>query len=325
MKPLEAFLNTAARMPLMPAPTPLHRLQRHPSGVELWMKRDDMTGVGPGGNKIRSLEFLLGEAKAQGATKILAAGPAQSNLCVLTAAACAKAGLDCELLINGAEPERKEGNLLLEQLLGVKTHFLGSCDGETRNRKMEELAAEYRSAGENVYVVRNGATSGCGALGYAAAVVELMEQCRQRQLAQMTIFAPGGNGGVAAGLIYGNALMGSPFHIVIVSVEDDRETLTEHIRATIEEAAAITGLPMPEPPELAAEITDAYRGNGWGENTKESEQAILTVARSEGIFLENVYNSKVYVGMMDWVETGKVSGTVCYLHTGGFGSLFAQY
>ena len=325
MKPLEAFLNTAARMPLMPAPTPLHRLQRHPSGVELWMKRDDMTGVGPGGNKIRSLEFLLGEAKAQGATKILAAGPAQSNLCVLTAAACAKAGLDCELLINGAEPERKEGNLLLEQLLGVKTHFLGSCDGETRNRKMEELAAEYRSAGENVYVVRNGATSGCGALGYAAAVVELMEQCRQRQLVQMTIFAPGGNGGVAAGLIYGNALMGSPFHIVIVSVEDDRETLTEHIRATIEEAAAITGLPMPEPPERAAEITDAYRGNGWGENTKESEQAILTVARSEGIFLENVYNSKVYVGMMDWVETGKVSGTVCYLHTGGFGSLFAQY
>ena len=82
---------------------------------------------------------------------------------------------------------------------------------------------------------------------------------------------------------------------------------------------------MPEPPECAAEITDAYRGHGWGENTKESEQAILTVARSEGIFLENVYNSKVYVGMMDWVETGKVSGTVCYLHTGGFGSLFAQY
>ena len=150
------------------------------------MKRDDMTGVGPGGNKIRSLEFLLGEAKAQGATKILAAGPAQSNLCVLTAAACAKAGLDCELLINGAEPERKEGNLLLEQLLGVKTHFLGSCDGETRNRKMEELAAEYRSAGENVYVVRNGATSGRGALGYAAAAAELHAQCRELGLGRMT-------------------------------------------------------------------------------------------------------------------------------------------
>lgn len=327
MEPIERFLQTAPRVPLMPAPTPLHRLRRHPAaaGVELWIKRDDMTGIGPGGNKIRSLEFLLAEAMQQGAEKILAAGPPQSNLCVLTAAACAKAGLDCELVINGAEPERKEGNLLLEALLGVKIHFLGDCDGLTRNRRMEELAEAYRKAGERVYVVRNGATSGRGALGYAAAAAELRTQCRQMGLGRMTVFAPGGNGGVAAGLIYGNALLGQPFDLVIVSVEDDRQTLCAHIQSVIREAEAITGLPMPVDLAAAAQITDAYRGAGWGENTALSEQAVLSFARSEGIFLENVYNSKTFVGMMDWIQEGKVSGAVCYLHTGGFGSLFAQY
>ena len=327
MEPIEEFLQSTARVPLIPAPTPLHRLRRHPAaaGVEWMIKRDDMTGIGPGGNKVRSLEFLLGEAEAQGATKVLAAGPPQSNLCVLTAAACARAGLECELVINGDEPERKEGNLLLESLLGVKTHFLGNCDGSKRNAQMQALAEEYRRAGEKVYVVRNGATSGRGALGYAAAAVELRAQCRQMGIERMTVFAPGGNGGVAAGLIYGNALLGQPFDLVIVSVEDDEKTLRAHIRSVIQEAETITGLPMQLDLDDAAQITDAYRGNGWGENTKESEQAVLSFARSEGIFLENVYNSKVFVGMTDWVDTGRVNGTVCYLHTGGFGSLFAQY
>lgn len=156
MKPIERFLRETDRVPLMPMPTPLHPMHYQPSGkdVSLFIKRDDMTGVGPGGNKIRSLEFLLGEARSKGASKILAAGPEQSNLCVLTAAACAKAGLDCELIINAAEPVRKEGNLLLEELLGTKIHFLGPCDGAVRNRRMEELAAAYQSAGEQVYVVR---------------------------------------------------------------------------------------------------------------------------------------------------------------------------
>lgn len=327
MYAIESFLETTERIPLLPGPTPLHDLREahRNKDIRLLIKRDDMTGIGPGGNKVRSLEYILGEAKAKGATKILAAGPEQSNLCVLTAAACARAGLECELVINSNEPERKEGNLLLEQLLGTKTHYLGPCDGETRNLRMEEIAATYREQGERVFVVRNGATTGRGALGYTAAVVEMARQCEAMGIQQMTIFAPGGNGGVAAGLIYGNSLMGSPFRIVIVSVEDERDTLKGHIQATIRETETITGIPMCTPLEETAEITDAYRGAGWGENTPESQQAVLSFARSEGIFIENVYNSKVLVGMMDWIDKGKVSGTVCYLHTGGLGSLFAQY
>lgn len=327
MYPIESFLETTERVSLLPGPTPLHDLRQaqRNKDIRLMIKRDDMTGIGPGGNKVRSLEYILGEAKSKGATKILAAGPAQSNLCILTAASCAKIGLDCELVINSNEPERKEGNLFLEQLLGTKTHYLGQCDGETRNLRMEEIAAAYREKGEQVFVVRNGATTGRGALGYTAAVVEMTRQCEAMDIQHMTVFAPGGNGGVAAGLIYGNALMGSPFRIVIVSVEDDRDTLKGHIQATIQEAEAITGIPMCTSLEYSAEITDAYRGAGWGENTPESQEAVLSFARSEGIFIENVYNSKVLVGMRDWIDKGKVSGPVCYLHTGGLGSLFAQY
>lgn len=327
MHAIESFLETTERIPLLPGPTPLHDLReaRRDKDIRLFIKRDDMTGIGPGGNKVRSLEYILGEAKSKGATKILAAGPEQSNLCVLTAAACARAGLRCELVINSNEPERKEGNLLLEQLLGTRIHYLGPCDGETRNLRMEEIAAAYQEAGEQVFVVRNGATTGRGALGYTAAVVEMTRQCETMGIQHMTVFAPGGNGGVAAGLIYGNALMGNPFRIVIVSVEDDRDTLKGHIQATIRETEAITGIPMCTPLESSAEITDAYRGAGWGENTPESQEAVLSFARSEGIFIENVYNSKVLVGMRDWIDKGNVSGTVCYLHTGGLGSLFAQY
>ena len=327
MYPIESFLQHTPRVKLMPAPTPLHPLHTPAprEDVSLWIKRDDMTGIGPGGNKIRSLEFILGEALEAGATKILASGPVQSNLCALTAAACARVDLPCELVINGDEPAHKEGNLLLAQLLGTKLHFLGPCDGDTRNRHMEELLNKYQSEGERPFAVRNGATTGRGALGYTSAVVELYHQCQELGLQGMTLFAPGGNGGVAAGLVYGNALMGNPFQLVIVSVEDDRQTLRAHIQTVIQEDEAITGLPMPLLLDNAAQITDAYRGAGWGENTKQSEQAVLSFARSEGIFLENVYNSKVFVGMMDWAETGRITGPACYLHTGGFGSLFAQY
>ena len=112
---------------------------------------------------------------------------------------------------------------------------------------------------------------------------------------------------------------------MIVSVEDDRETLAAHIQSVIEELTQITGIPISRSPEEVAQITDRFRGEGWGVNTKESAEEIYEFARSEGIFIENVYNSKAAVGMKTWIREGRTKGPVCYLHTGGFGSLFAQY
>ena len=157
------------------------------------------------------------------------------------------------------------------------------------------------------------------------AVPELVRQTREMGLENLTLFAPGGNGGVASGLIYGNALCGFPFHIVIISVENDRETLTADIRRTIKEAEGILNLPFPGALEESCVIDDSYRGGGWGENTDQSSQIITQFAQAEGILIENIYNSKVLVGMRDYVCSGKTDGPACFLHTGGFGSLFAQY
>ena len=304
MEPLEEFLAKVPRAQLLPGPTPLHPMARFcvQPGVQPLIKRDDMTGIGPGGNKIRCLEFLLGQAMAEGCDCVLAAGPEQSNLCTLTAAVCARLGLACELVHNSDRPEQARGNLLLNRLLGVRSHFLGPVSGEESNVWMEKLSEQYRQQGRRPFVVRNGASTGCGALGYAAAAVELQKQCREMGISSLTLFAPGGNGGVAAGLVYGNALLGGPFRIV-----------------------AITGLPCPAPVHQLCTITDQYRGGGWGINTPDSAEMVAAFARMEGIFIENVYTSKVLVGMEDWVRTGKATGAVCYLHTGGFGSLFSQY
>ena len=324
---LEQTLNAVRQVHLASLPTPLARLSRleqqwgH-SG--LYIKRDDMTGLGPGGNKLRSLEFLLGEAVEEKADVILASGPLQSNLCTLAAAACAKAGLQCILVHNGDEPRHMEGNVLLNRLLGAQSHYLGPVTAEERSAYVEKLAREL-SGGHRPYIVRNGATSGRGCLGYVKAVPELVRQTREMGLENLTLFAPGGNGGVASGLIYGNALCGFPFHIVIISVENDRETLTADIRRTIKEAEGILNLPFPGALEESCVIDDSYRGGGWGEDTDQSSQIITQFAQAEGILIENIYNSKVLVGMRDYVCSGKTDGPACFLHTGGFGSLFAQY
>ncbi len=324
---LEPALSQVDRVRLAVLPTPLEPLANREKELEhsgIWIKRDDLTGLGPGGNKLRSLEFLAGHAVAQGKDTLIASGPLQSNLCTLTAAACAKLGLRCVLVHNGTKPERAEGNVLLNRLLGAESHYLGTVDSAERERYVEALC-EKLSGTCRPYVIRNGATTGRGALGYTNAVPELAAQFRERGLQDVTLFAPGGNGGVATGLIYGNALLGFPFRVVIISVEDDRDTLSRHIQETMADLEAILGLPFPGRLEDACVLDGSYRGAGWGANTLESCRAVEDFARREGILVEHVYNSKVLVGMEDYIRRGRVPGAACYLHTGGFGSLFAQY
>lgn len=327
MKYLEQALQTVAQVSLASLPTPLARLSRveqalHHPGI--FIKRDDLTGLGPGGNKLRSLEFVLGEAVEQHADVVIAAGPLQSNLCTLTAAACAKLSLRCILVHNAPEPTHPEGNVLLNSLLGAESHYIGAVSTAQRTMYTEHLALEL-SGRYRPYIVKNGATSGRGALGYVKAVPELCRQAETLGISDITIYIPGGNGGVASGLIYGNALCGFPFRTVVVSVEHDAQTLSANIRRTIAEIEPLLHLSFPCHLETACTITDQYRGGGWGVNTNESRCMISDFARTEGILIENIYNSKVLVGTFDDICSGRVSGSVCFLHTGGFGSLFAQF
>lgn len=334
MYPLEVALNQLTRVNLLASPTALNRLRRveeeFPYEDGIYIKRDDMTGIGCGGDKIRRLEYILGDAEDQASDIIIVSGPPQSNLCALTAAACAKLGIKCINVHDGEEPTEYKGNLLLNHLLCTEAHFIGNAASEKeayqkRAAYIEDLCEKYRAEGHRPYFVRNGATTGYGMLGYARAILELQKQCKEKQIDKMTIFTPGGNGGISAGLIYGNALTGQFFDIVVMSVEDDKDYLLHNIEKVIKEAEEITHIPFGHNVLDVAQIVDDYRGEGWGFSTPESRQAVFDFARLEGIFIENVYNSKVVVGMLDWIKKGKVSGPVCFLHTGGFGSLFAQY
>lgn len=316
------------RIELGSLPTPIERLQNFEKklGVNnIYIKRDDLTGLGPGGNKIRSLEFILGEAVSQNCDTIIVAGPLQSNLCTLAACSCAKAGLKCITVHNGENPERAEGNLLLNKLLNVESHYLGNIPSKERNKYADELKVLLKEEGLSPYVIENGATTGMGAMGYVSAILEMKKQVDELNIPLKSIYAPGGNGGVAAGLIYGNALFGFPFEINIISVEYDKRTLAGEIKKVFDQLDVILATPLQYEISDICNIIDDYRGEDWGVNTKESEEMVHTFPQLEGIFIENIYTSKVLAGMEDLAQLGKLQEGSCYLHTGGLGSLFSQY
>ncbi|WP_315115297.1 pyridoxal-phosphate dependent enzyme [uncultured Clostridium sp.] len=328
MRDIIEWIKTANKVNLGTFPTPLHRLERMEKELDygpIYIKRDDLTGLGAGGNKIRSLEFILGDAIKKNCNLIIVSGPPQSNLCSLTASACAKLGLKCVIVNNGEKPDKLQGNILLNHILNAEIHTIGIATKEERDLYVKNLFIKYKNEGNRPYVIKNGATTGMGALGYVSAAIEMQKQCLEGKLPIKTIFAPGGNGGVAAGLIYGNALLGLPFQVNIISVEDDKDCLTHHILKTIDELVAITQIPFNYKLEDVCNITDKYSGEGWGINTKESANAVFRFAQLEGIFIENIYNSKVLVGMEAAIKNAEVKGGVCYLHTGGFASLFSQF
>lgn len=309
-------------------PTPIKKMVNSENFCKyrpLYIKRDDLTGLGPGGNKVRSLEYIFAQAIKQNADVIIASGPLQSNLCTLVACASAKAQLPCILVHNSENPEKLEGNILLNKLIGVESHYIGNVTEYDRNDYVEELYNKLRENGRNPYIVRAGGSTGYGALGYINAIKEMSIQCKENNLDISEIFAPGGNGGVAAGLIYGNAIFGFPFKINIISVEYDKETLSNNILQIFDELTEITNIPFDYNIDDVCNIIDDYMGEGWGKNTKESSQIVYDFPKTEGIFIENIYTSKVLVGMFDMIKKSKVSGGICYIHTGGFSSLFSQF
>lgn len=328
MNQLAAALNHVPKTDLGLFPTPLHRLknlERDLKFQEIFIKRDDLNGLGPGGNKVRSLEFILGETLSLGSDTVIVYGPLQSNLCTLTACACAKLSLKCITIHNAEPPEEVEGNLLLNKLLDVESLYVGAISSEDRNHFALELAEKLKLEGKNPYIVENGGTTGVGALGYVSGCLELAAQVKERNLPIRSLFAPGGNGGVAAGLIYGNALLGRPFEIIIISVEHDSRTLANEIKKAIAQVEKVLDLPFNHQLEDVCRLVDDYRGLGWGANTAASEGFVHRLPQLEGIFIENIYTSKVLVGLEDFVAKDYVKKGICYLHTGGLGSLFSQY
>src|SRR5438132_396442 len=214
-------IESRARFPLAQLPTPIEKLKslsRELGGPELLIKRDDQTGLALGGNKTRKLEFLVGQAMEHGADTLVTAGAAQSNHCRQTAAAAAKAGLRCELLLNGTKPELPNGNLLLDELLGARIHWVQRSE---REAKLSEIRDELRKQGSKPYVIPVGGSNGVGATGYVLAMTELAEQLDEiNRRVDHVVFASS-SGGTQAGIVVGAEVTGFNGRLHGVSIDKD--------------------------------------------------------------------------------------------------------
>jgi len=320
------ILDNIPRVRFLEQATPLERLQRMEAVTghqSLWVKRDDNAPLGQGGNKVRSLEFWMGEAIAQSSDIVLVAGKVVSNLCRLTAAAAAKLGLECLILHNDDEPAQLEGNHLLSYLFGASFEYLGPVDEEERAARVRETAARLRQEGRRPYIVGDEVT---GAFGYIMGALELHQQADEQRVGLRHVLLPGSMGTTEAGFLFGCALLGGPFVVHLVSVEYEVEELKERVAVIYRDIGERTGL-RPAGDYLAwTRFYEEYLGAGYDRSMPESLAAIRLFGSREGLLLENTYTSKPAAAMLDLIARGELPGDepTCLLHTGGIPALFSQ-
>ena len=312
-----------SRVSIAHLPTPLEplpRLTAQLGGPELWIKRDDQTGLATGGNKARKLEFLVADALAQGADTLITAGAAQSNHARQTAAAAAKFGLARVLVLRGEEPPQVLGNLLLDRLLGAEVRWAGDLP---LPEAMAQVAEELRAAGRCPYVVPYGGSNAVGASGYVAAMEELLAQCAERDLCFDHLVFATSSGGTQAGLMVGARALGYEGRILGISVGPRAESLTHTLAGLATATADRIGLGLTYVPEDFA-VNDDYLGGGYGVVGELEREAIRTMARAEGVLLDPVYTGRAFGGLLDLIRRG-VFGPgerVLFWHTGGTAGLF---
>jgi D-cysteine desulfhydrase family pyridoxal phosphate-dependent enzyme len=302
---------------------PLPRLSAKYAGYNLYIKRDDNTGLACGGNKTRKLEFLIQEAIAGNCDTVITAGAQQSNHCRQTAAACAIAGLECHLMLGGTEPLTYSGNLLLSHLLGAKIHFTGE------NRKgegIENLKSELSSNGKKVYVIPYGGSNITGALGFADAMRELKNQMTEINLSIDYIFFASSSGGMQSGMMLGKDLFDLNIELMPVSIDKEGmhgRSLQEVVFNIVNEGGDVLGIQKQYKPDDVVLITD-YNVAGYGIVTVNEMSAIRELAMTEGILLDPVYTGRAFFGMTDHLRKGKLkpNSNVLFWHTGGIPAIF---
>jgi D-cysteine desulfhydrase len=306
----------------LPTPLePLPRLTAHLNGPELWIKRDDQTGLATGGNKARKLEFLVADALERGADTLITGGAAQSNHSRQTATAAAKCGLACTLVLRGTEPPQAQGNLLLDRLLGAEVVWAGD---QSLARVMDQVAKELQAAGRRPYVVPYGGSNPVGASGYAAAMEELLTQYAERDLFFHHIVQASSSGGTQAGLVVGARALAYEGRILGISVEPEANALRRHVADLATATSGHLGLAFSFAPEDLS-VDDGYLGGGYGVVGDLEREAIHTMARTEGILLDPVYTGRAFGGLLDLIRRGvfRSGERVLFWHTGGTAGLFA--
>lgn len=323
MNPDELLALVPRAVELLPEPTPLHRLPRlsEQLGRELWIKRDDLTAVGGGGNKIRKLEYLLGEAQQISADVLVTVGAGQSNHCRTVASAAAMMGMDCHLVLGGRDPGSRSGNLLLDGLLGASVQFCGTDDWAEIFAIATAAVDELAAAGRTPYLMPAGGSTPTGALGYLRGYGELITQCQAAGISPSAVVHANGSGGTQAGLVAGRALSGSGPAIIGVAVALDA-ALSAAIADGLADMA-IAQLDQPPAAREAAVVLDGYRGPAYGLATDAASEALALMFRTEGILLDPVYTAKAFAAIV--ADDDQIpDGPVVFLHTGGAPAVFAE-
>jgi D-cysteine desulfhydrase len=308
------------RVRLGTLPTPLHPAPRlsEAVGVEIWFKRDDLTGMGLGGNKVRVLEFVLGDAVARDCDTLITGGGPSSNWVMLAALAARTRGLAPILVIYG-EPVPLVGNLALAELAGAEIVFTGDPDRASVEREIDVIAAGLRAKGRNPYLVGRGGATGVGALGYAAATLELISQTREQNLTPRQIWLATGSCGTQAGLVAGQAWQQPGWAVHGVSVSRPVDECVQRVWDIGAEACALLEVAAPgAPPIVHPDAGDAE----YGKRSAAAGTATELVARTEGVFLDPVFAAKGMAGLLAAAAAGQVSGPVIFLVTGGAPTLF---
>jgi L-cysteate sulfo-lyase len=323
-------LSQFPRVSLAHLPTPLEflpRLTKHLDGPDIYVKRDDCTGLATGGNKTRKLEFSMGEALREEADTIITVGAIQSNHVRQTAAAACKLGMSCEVLLehrveHPSETYTNSGNIFLDRLFGASLReYPGGTDFDSA---MANVADEVRANGGTPYIVPGGASNTVGALGYVDCGIELLNQFTEQDLSIDHIVSATGSAGTHAGLVVGLRGSGSDLPILGIGVNAPQDVQEERVYKLAAETAELVGAPgCVAREDIIADCN--YIGAGYGKPTESMNEAVLMLARLEGLLFDPVYSGKALAGMIDYVRQGRFpkGQKIVFLHTGGSAGLFA--
>jgi L-cysteate sulfo-lyase len=306
--------------PLEPAPGLSQAL-----GIDLWIKRDDCTGLAGGGNKTRKLEFLLGDAFEQDADTLVTQGAVQSNHVRQTAAAAATMGLKCEVILeertgSKAVDYTRNGNVLMDRLFGAVIRTVPG--GSDMPAELEKTAAEIRARGGKPYIIPGGGSNPIGALGYVDCAREIVIQADELDLAVDRIVTATGSAGTHAGLVAGLAVLGADIPVLGIGVRAPKDKQEANVLNLAKETAALLGHPDRVKDEMVVADCD-YVGEGYGLIDQGVADALMLAARTDGLVLDPVYSAKAMKGLIALARAGRFEGErVVFLHTGGAQGLF---
>ena len=324
---LEAF----PRCRLAHLPTPLEampRLSGQLDGVALLVKRDDCTGLGFGGNKVRQVEYYFGQAVKEKSDTVLITGAVQSNFVRVTAAAARRLGMECHIQLEERVPGvealyRTSGNVLLNRILGATLHsYPDGEDEEGADARLGEIAGQLRQRGSNPYIIPLGPLHApLGALAYIDAAAELMTQLDQQSIRIDHLVVASGSGATHAGLLFGLRALGSRINVTGVCPRRDAQSQRRRIAGHLQKLTTMLGMdPDIEPDDIR--LTDVSLAPGYGRLNDATVKALRLTARCEGLFLDPVYTAKTMAGLFHLVKQHEISGKVLFWHTGGQPALF---